>query len=218
MPDKYPNRIPMAKEKLRKENAEKDSGRLEAFSDGVFAIAITLLGLEMKVPSETAAGESGLGSALLAQWPVYTSFLTSFFIILVIWRAHHELFKLVTGVNRALFFANGLLLCAVTVIPFTTELVAEYIDTTNSNIAAMVYTLVSFPVGFGFVSLLQVLIHFPAIRKQGVEVKRLRAWNRRMWTTSILFVAGFLLSFISPHVSLGIILAAALYWSLAKTY
>lgn len=208
----------MVKEKLRQENSEKDSGRLEAFSDGVFAIAITLLGLEMKVPSEIAAGKSGLGRALLDQWPVYTSFLTSFFIILVIWRAHHELFKLIIGVNRALFFANGLLLCAVTVIPFTTELVAEYIDTTNSNVAAMVYTLVSFPVGFGFVALLRVLVHCPVVRKQGVEVKRLRAWNRRMWITSVFFVSGFLLSFISPHISLCIILAAALYWSLAKTY
>lgn len=198
--------------------SERDTARLEMFSDGVFAIAITLLGLEMKVPSVEKSNEIGLGAALLEQWPVYVSFLTSFFIILVIWNSHHQLFKLVHGMNKPLFFANALLLCAVTVIPFTTNLVAEYFNTVHRNTAMMTYTFFSFPVGFGFVALLKVIMGYPQVRKPDVEVKRVKAWYRRMWITSIFFVAAFTFSFFESHVSLGIILGAALYWSLAKKY
>lgn len=198
--------------------SEKDTTRLEMFSDGVFAIAITLLGLEMKVPSHEIVSQHGLGYALLEQWPVYTSFLTSFFIILVIWNSHHKLFKLIHGMNRPLFFANALLLCAVTVIPFTTTLVAEYFNSDYRNTAMVIYSSVSFPVGFGFVTLLKVVMNYTGIRKPGLEIKRLKAWYRRMWVTSIFFVSAFALAFFESHISLGIILVAALYWSFAKTY
>ncbi|HLG38646.1 MAG TPA: TMEM175 family protein, partial [Chitinophagaceae bacterium] len=69
--------------------------RFEIFSDGVFAIAITLLGLEMKIPAFATSNSIGLGWALLEQWPVYAAFLTSFFMILVIWNSHHRLFTLI---------------------------------------------------------------------------------------------------------------------------
>ena len=209
----------MTKEKIRAGNSEKGAGRLEAFSDGVFAIAITLLGLEMKVPSLTTSSEKGgLGSALLEQWPVYASFLTSFFIILVIWFSHHSVFKLVQGMNKPLFFANALLLCAVTIIPFTTVLVAEYFNTAYRNLAILVYSCLAFPVGFGFVALLKVIIRYPVIRKTEVEIARVRAWYRRMWITTGLFITASLLVFVNPYVSLAIIFGAALFWSLGKTY
>ena len=208
----------MKHETISTNASEKDTARLEMFSDGVFAIAITLLGLEMKVPSLAKSDEIGLGPALLEQWPVYASFLTSFFIILVIWNSHHQLFKLVQGLNKPLFFANALLLCAVTVIPFTTNLVAEFFNTAHRNTATMTYTCIAFPVGFGFVALLKIIMGYPQIRKPHVEVKRVKAWYRRMWFTSIFFVASFAFSFFESHVSLGIILGGALYWSLAKTY
>jgi uncharacterized membrane protein len=208
----------MTTDKLTNKHPDSDTNRIEAFSDGVFAIAITLLGLEMKIPTPMESDKIGLGSALLEQWPVYAAFFTSFFIILVIWKSHHQVFKLIHKINRPLFFSNGLLLCAVTIIPFSTNLVAEYFNSAHRVIATLVYTSLSFPVGFGFVALLQVMIRFPEIRKPDVEVKRVRAWSGRMWMTSIFFVASFLLAFIEPHLSLGIIFGAALYWGLAKTY
>jgi uncharacterized membrane protein len=199
-------------------HTESDNNRIEVFSDGVFAIAITLLGLEMKIPLPSESDKIGLGRALLEQWPVYAAFLTSFFIILVIWKSHHQVFKLIHKMNKPLFFSNGLLLCAVTIIPFGTNLVAEYFNSMHRVIATMVYSSMSFPVGFGFVALLQVTIRYPELRKPEIEVKRVRAWHRRMWITSIFFVASFLFAFIQPHVSLGIIFGAAVYWGLAKTY
>lgn len=197
---------------------DRDTARLEAFSDGVFAIAITLLGFDMKIPDRAESDQIGLGPALLEQWQVYAAFLTSFFIILVIWKAHHQTFKLIHTLNSPLFFANGLLLCAVTVIPFTTKLVAEFFHTEHREIATMVYACLSLPVGFGFAILLQVIVRNPAIRHPEVEVKRVRAWQRRMWITSIFFIASLALAFIAPQFSLLIIFGAALYWGLAKTY
>ena len=200
-------------------SAERGTTRLEAFSDGVFAIAITLLGLEMKVPSLISSSErGGLAQALLDQWPVYASFFISFFIILVIWLSHHQLFKLVQAMNRPLFFANAVLLCAVTIVPFATELVAEYLNTAYRNVAVLVYACLAVPVGVGFVALLNVIIRYPAVRASELEVVRIKAWYGRMWITTGFFAVAAPLAFVNPYVSLAIILGAALFWSLGKTY
>src|SRR5438105_15899350 len=87
------------------------TARVEAFSDGVFAIAITLLILEIRAPEAGAAG--GLWAGLRALWPSYVAFLLSFFVILVVWVDHHELMRLVRVVNYPLFFAYRVLLLTV---------------------------------------------------------------------------------------------------------
>jgi uncharacterized membrane protein len=209
----------MTKEKLTAADPDKNTTRLEAFSDGVFAIAITLLGLEMRVPSLTKSNENGgLARVLLAQWPVYVSFLISFFIILVIWLSHHQLFKLVHSMNKPLYFSNALLLCIVILVPFTTELVAEYFDTVYRNIAILVYTCLAVPVGFSFVAMLRTIIHYPAIRKKETDLSRVKRWCFRMWITTGFFLFASLLVLVIPYVSLSIIFAAALFWSFGKTY
>src|SRR5579863_1707260 len=111
---------------------EKETGRLEAFSDGVFAIAITLLVLELKVPHAGADGKisaSALGASLLHEWPSYLALVTSFFTVLIMWVHHHILFKLVRKADAKLLFANGFLLLLVSVVPFPTAVVAEYLAT-----------------------------------------------------------------------------------------
>src|SRR6266581_5451932 len=92
----------MSEEKLdatiEKETGHKETGRIEAFSDGVFAVAITLLVFDLKVPQPLAGDTlsiTGLGSALLHQWPSYLAFVTSFATILIMWVSHHSIFKLV---------------------------------------------------------------------------------------------------------------------------
>src|SRR5215813_6252425 len=82
---------------------EKETGRVEAFSDGVFAIAITLLVLELKIP---AAQPGALLPALLRQWPTFLAFVTSFATILVMWVNHHRLFTLVHRTTGAFLFLN----------------------------------------------------------------------------------------------------------------
>lgn len=98
------------------------SRRLEAFSDGVFAIAITLLVLDLAVPPREDSADGGLGSALAHQWPAYFAYLVSFLVIGIIWINHHAVFDRVRRINRPVMFANLALLLMVSVIPFPTKL------------------------------------------------------------------------------------------------
>jgi uncharacterized membrane protein len=121
---------------------EKETGRLEAFSDGVFAIAITLLVLELKVP-HVAEGERasirGLSTSLLRQWPSYVALLTSFFTVLIMWVHHHAIFKLTRRTDARLLFANGFLLMVISVVPFPTAVLAEYLTTPAAPAACEFY-------------------------------------------------------------------------------
>lgn len=109
--------------------------RVEAFSDGVFAIAITLLILEIRVPH----GDHDLWAGLLALWPSYVAFLMSFAVILIMWVNHHELLRMVQGVNYPFLFANGFLLLTVTFIPFPTAVLAQNLATPDAKVAVAFY-------------------------------------------------------------------------------
>lgn len=121
------------------ETEDKQTGRIEAFSDGVLAIAITLLALELKVPRASEELGSSLIRELLKQWPMYLAFVISFFFILVIWINHHRLFTVIRRSDNNLLILNGLLLFGVTLLPFATELVAEYLQQPEQNTAAVIY-------------------------------------------------------------------------------
>ena len=102
---------------------QNETSRVEAFSDGVFAIAITLLILDLKVPS---APQGHLGPALTRQWPTYGAFLISFAFIGIMWVNHHRLFNHIRHSDNRLIFLNLLLLLGVTVVPFPTALLAAH--------------------------------------------------------------------------------------------
>jgi len=111
--------------------------RIEAFSDGVFAIAITLLVLEIKVPH--ADGPEALWHALAGLWPSYVAFLLSFFVILIMWINHHELMRMVRAASYPFLFANGFLLLTVTFVPFPTAVLAEHLPDPDSRTPAAVF-------------------------------------------------------------------------------
>src|SRR6201992_2175879 len=90
-------------------------GRVEAFSDGVLAVAITLLVLDLHVDT---GGSESLAHQLGDKWPSFAAYVVSFFVIGVIWVNHHALFSLIASVDRTLLFYNLLLLMFVTTIPF----------------------------------------------------------------------------------------------------
>jgi TMEM175 potassium channel family protein len=114
-----------------------ETGRIEAFSDGVFAIAITLLVLDVHVPNGPAGS---LASGLVRQWPTYVSFLISFAFIGIMWVNHHRLFNHIRRSDNALLFLNLLLLLGVTVVPFPTALLASrYFIPGDRRVAAAVF-------------------------------------------------------------------------------
>jgi len=113
-----------------------ESTRVETFSDGVFAIAITLLGLGLKVPR---LGDGSIFGALAREWPSFLAFTTSFATIGIVWVNHHRVFTHIRRVSHGLLMWNGLLLMAVSLIPFTTDLLATYIGHEGAKQAAAVY-------------------------------------------------------------------------------
>lgn len=120
-------------------DGERETGRLEAFSDGVFAVAITLLVLDLKVPPE-GAGTKRLGAALLDQWPAYLAYAGSFLSILIMWVNHHQMFRRIGRVDHGLLVFNGLLLMAVTLAPFSTSVLSEHITHRDERIAAALFS------------------------------------------------------------------------------
>jgi uncharacterized membrane protein len=115
---------------------EKETTRIEAFSDGVFAIAITLLILEVKVPG---AGTPDLEGQLARQWPSYVAFLMSFLFIGIMWINHHRLFTHIKRADNTLLVLNLLLLLGVTTVPFPTAVLAQHLGGSGGRTAMILY-------------------------------------------------------------------------------
>ena len=114
----------------------KETARVEAFSDGVFAIAITLLVLDLKVPPTMPAG---LRAQLLRQWPTYVAFFISFAFIGIMWINHHRLFNLIHRSNNTLMILNLALLLGVTFVPYPTSVLANQLRGGDSRTAALFF-------------------------------------------------------------------------------
>ncbi len=112
--------------------ARNETARVEAFSDGVFAVAITLLVLNLHV----TAAPGQLAAALGREWPYYATYVVSFLTIGIIWMNHHAQFERIVRADRTLMVLNLLLLMFVTLIPFSTGLLAKYLDTASDQQAA----------------------------------------------------------------------------------
>lgn len=125
-----------------------ETNRIEAFSDGVFAIAITLLILEIRVPEEP--GPHGLAPAIVHLWPSFLAFATSFFEIGVMWINHHRLFTMIGTTDHRLLIWNMLLLLGVTFLPFPTALIARHLTAHDSWVAAAIYNGTLFFIAIAF--------------------------------------------------------------------
>jgi len=111
------------------------TGRLEAFSDGVFAIAATLLVLEFSVSSGR-----DLGHQLVHLWPAYLAYVTSFVTIGIIWINHHHTVSLMARTDRTMLFLNNILLLTIAFLPFPTKLVGDYLHHGGEEAAVLAYT------------------------------------------------------------------------------
>ena len=116
------------------------NGRLEMFSDGVFAIAITLLILEIKVPPlESMTSRKDVWKAIEHLWPSFLALSLSFIIILISWIGHHNTLRLLDKTSDRFQFANGFLLFTVAFLPFPTAFMAQYLNTPYAQPAIVFY-------------------------------------------------------------------------------
>jgi uncharacterized membrane protein len=171
-------------------------GRLEAFSDAVFAIAITLLVIEIHVP-HVGPGESLL-DALADQWPEYAAYAVSFAIIGIIWVNHHHVMTEVAWVDQKLTFINLGLLSAIAFLPFPTALLAEYVREagSQSEVAAVVYSATMLVLATWFV-LLWVYIARRGMYVPGIDAAGLRRRLRRALVAPSAYVVTVAVAFVS---------------------
>jgi uncharacterized membrane protein len=189
------------------------TSRAEAFSDGVLAIAITLLILEVHVPGEVATGE--LPGALAHQWPSYASYAVSFAIIGIIWVNHHAMFDRLAQVTRGLLFLNLGLLMSVSFLPFPTALLADYVrGGANAHIAAATYGANMTVIGLMFLTLWAYLIQNPDLLAEGFTVDDARSSFRRTVWGPVLYGASIGLAFWNALACLVLYGALAVYFML----
>jgi uncharacterized membrane protein len=190
------------------------TSRTEAFSDGVLAIAVTLLVLDLTVPARDALHGS-LAAALVHEWPSYAAYVTSFLIIGIIWVNHHAVFELFGRLDRIAQFLNLLLLMTVVAIPFTTSLLAEYLlaGGANARTAALVYSAVMLGMSVSFAALYTYVARHPALLADGVDPRAVRASIVRFSVIGILlYVATLIVAVFSAPLCLLAHFVIALYY------
>ncbi len=189
------------------------TNRLEAFSDGVFAIAITLLVLELHVP-EPGSGE--LGHELLAQWPSYAAYAITFVTIGIIWINHHAAFNRLRSVDHSILMLNLLLLLTVSVLPFTTALMAAYLkEGEGERLAAAIYGASLLVMGAVFVATnRQILLRRPQLLKEPIASEQAHRLLYFAALGQIPYVLAVALAIVSPYVTLAICGLTAVYYSL----
>jgi uncharacterized membrane protein len=171
------------------------TGRVEAFSDGVFAIAITLLVLDLKI---APADVSHLWSALADEWPAYLAYVTSFLTIGAVWLTHHSLFVRLHFVDPALMRLNIVLLMVVSLLPFPTALVADAINISRDSerAAVVVYGIVLLAIDLLLLAASRHATAHPDLLADGEEVATGTAQKRgvlRIAAYAVAIVAGVLL-------------------------
>ena len=187
------------------------SSRLEAFSDGVFAIAATLLVLELRVPAEA----TDLSGALLRLWPAYAAYLVSFLTIGIIWVNHHTLLEHCKRVDRRFLYLNLMLLVAVGIVPFPTALVGQYILLEHGATAALVvYGLGAVLIAMAFTGVFLYATHDQRLVGDTAVARRIRQEGRLFPIGLAAYTVGIALAFVAPVASLAVYGLTALFYAL----
>ena len=192
-----------------------DRARLEAFSDGVFAVAITLLALNLAVGGP---GHGPLIEQLGQHWPTFVAYLISFFTIGIIWVNHHGLVRNITAVDRTLLFLNLVLLLFVVVIPFATATMAEYLTSggQDAHIAMALYAGVFEGMSLAFSAIFAWMLGEGRTHRPLPREARAFAWLRfGFGLFSYLVAIG--VAFVSAPAALAIIGLVAVYYMIDPT-
>ncbi len=201
-------------EELERTHGEKETGRLEAFSDGVFAVAITLLVFSLQVPTLSNPYTSKhLMTLLLSLWPSYLAFFISFATILIMWISHHAMFKLIDKSNALFMFANGFLLLLTTVVPFPTQLLATYLTTAVAEVACAVYAGLFLVINLAYNLLWWLAAYKLHLLKKHVSPELIRTRSLNYLFGIPCYLLALVLAFWSPAVSIGICSVLWLFWA-----
>jgi uncharacterized membrane protein len=193
-----------------------DRSRLEAFSDGVFAVAITLLALNLVVAGPT--GQGSLLDQLTAKWPAFAGYLISFLTIGIIWVNHHALVRSITKVDRTLLFVNLMLLLFVVLIPFGTATAADYLphNSPSARLAMVLYAGIFLGMSAGFGAIFEWTLHGHRVADPLPAEQHWAARFRFVGGASV-YVVAIVVALFSAIASFLLIAAVAVYYIFERT-
>ena len=188
------------------------TGRLESFSDGVIAVAITLLVLFIMVPPHSTHLAHDLG----IQWPQYAAYATSFMTIGIIWINHHVMIGRLAGADHSILIMNLVLLLTIGVIPFGTSLLATYLKQGHgANLAAGIYAGILLVMSLAFSVLnRQILIRRPHLLKVELSLQMRRQILARGVTGNVPYAVATAVAVVSPYATLAICAGLAVFYAL----
>ena len=192
-----------------------ERGRLEAFSDGVFAVAITLLVIDLAVP---VPGHGPLGHQLVTHWPSFAAYGVSFLTIGIIWVNHHTLFRNFADIDRTMLFLNLLMLFFVVTIPFATATMAAYLRSrgADASLAAAIYqgVFLGMSLAFGGLFWWSIGHRHLTIPLSGAAARMALV---RFTIGNLAYAAAIGVAYLSPPVSLLVSMLVAVYYVFEQT-
>ncbi len=190
---------------------------MEGFSDAIFAIAITLLVLDLHVPEkDVLTSSSALISYLTAQWPSYLAFSISFFSIFIMWVNHHKLFKQIYSRNTAITFANGLILFFASVVSYPTGLLARFFNTPSANVVVAIYTGLFILINLSYLLLWYVASKDKTLLRPDITEVAIKKITLNYVYGLPVYIIAFGLSFSYPVIALIICICLWVYWALSS--
>ncbi|MFL6021392.1 MAG: TMEM175 family protein [Gaiellaceae bacterium] len=192
-----------------------ETGRVEAFSDGVFAIAITLLILAVGV--EQAIAEGSLEQQLLDLWPAYIAYGVSFLTVGIMWVNHHQVFRHFARVDRPLLLLNILLLMCISFTPFPTRVVAEHAKNAGDReAAAILYGITMTVTAICFFSVW--IYGSRKLLRPDTDMREVSGITRSYLPGTPMYATATLIAFISPVASLVIFGALAIFYAISSSF
>jgi uncharacterized membrane protein len=198
---------------------DKETSRLEAFSDGVFAVAITLLVLNIRIPGidlplDKLPDDGKLWPELLGEWPMLAAYITSFATIGIMWLNHHRLFTLIKHTNTVLILLNLSLLLVIVFIPVPTALLAEYILKPGQHAAAIMYSATFLAMAICFYTLWRYASFDNRLLAKNVDAHAVDAINRQFMFGPISYLIVLGVAFINTPITILLQFLLALYFAL----
>ena len=196
---------------------DNETARIEAFSDGVLAIIITLLVFNMRVPAREVVDEIGLVEATLRNWPTFVAFTASFFFVIVMWINHHRIFSVIHRSDNNLMLLNGLLLFGISLVPFTSAVIAEYMVHPENMVAVMVYNGWSGVIALIFTFLWRYASTDNRLFDEHTDREMVAFITRQYTFGPLYYVAAMGITFFNPFLGLGANALLAVFFALPNS-
>ena len=192
---------------------DKETGRLEAFSDGIFGVAITLLALDIKIPESAEATNAALWRNILELWPAYLSYFNSFAVVLLMWMGHNMVFREVRVANTRIIYLNGLMLLLIALFPFPTRTIGQFAGGDAEAVAVAFYAGFTGLISSSFLLLTLNLRASPGLLIRGETMSKELGKLATFEALGIaLYVVLAIQAFWSPHMALAGTCAMWIYW------